>query len=137
MFKIVICGSLKNINEIKKISDKIYAYLSNPDELCITLPNLCQTRYAAQLECVEKLADADMVLIIPKDVKWDNLLYSEQKIIYIRGVYIPIGVHSYNYHLHEGIIIGESTSYEMAIARYFNKPINIVTDSEYINKRLS
>lgn len=141
--KIVICGSLKNMDKMEKIRDDIYKYMGdtyNGYNVFIDIPNTELTMFAAQFRYIDAIEAADIVLILPKEITWDNRLYFNQKSLRILDIYpfnLPIGIHDFEYHDHEGITIGESTSYVMAIARHFNKPVYIVSDYTYFDERWS
>ena len=96
---VTIIGSLrkkKEMDEIKAFWERCVAVVNSPGD-----PELQKEPLAdIQRKRIEKIEKADLIVAIPKDVALTA--YGDNKYI---------------------LEFGESTSYEMAIARRFNKPI--------------
>ena len=96
---VTIIGSLrkkKEMNEIKAFLEKCGAIVNSPGDTELQKEPLVDI----QGTWIEKIEKADLIVAIPKDV--------------------ALTAHGDNKYILE---FGESTSYEMAIARRFNKPI--------------
>ena len=96
---VTIIGSLtkkKEMGEIKAFLEKCGAIVNSPGDPEIQKEPLVDI----QRTWIEKIEEADLIIAIPKDV--------------------ALTAHGDNKYILE---FGESTSYEMAIARRFNKPI--------------
>ena len=96
---VTIIGSLtkkKEMDEVKAFLEKCGAIVNSPGD-----PELQKEPLAAiQRTWIEKIEEADLIVAVPKDVAL--IANGDSKYI---------------------LEFGESTSYEMAIARRFNKPI--------------
>ena len=100
--KIVICGSVKNsIDEINIAAAYFERLFKNVENLLeIVTPEIkIESIYKAQLIYVREIKSADLVVIVPKFINYEN-----------------------TFHIYD---IGESTSYEMAIAKSCNIPVII------------
>ena len=96
---VTIIGSLrkkKEMDEIKAFLEKCGAIVNSPGDPELQKKPLVDI----QRTWIEKIGKADLIVAIPKDV--------------------ALTAHGDNKYILE---FGESTSYEMAIARRFNKPI--------------
>ena len=96
---VTIIGSLrkkKEMDEIKAFLEKCGAIVNSPGDPELQKKPLVNI----QRTWIEKIEKADLIVAIPKDV--------------------ALTAHGDNKYILE---FGESTSYEMAIARRFNKPI--------------
>ena len=96
---VTIIGSLtkkKEMNEIKAFLEKCGAIVNSPGDPELQKEPLVNI----QRTWIEKIEEADLIVAVPKDVA----LTANGDSTYI-------------------LEFGESTSYEMAIARRFNKPI--------------
>ena len=96
---VTIIGSLrkkKEMDEIKAFLEKCGAIVNSPGDPELQKKPLVDI----QRTWIEKIEKADLIVAIPKDV--------------------ALTAHGDNKYILE---FGESTSYEMAIARRFNKPI--------------
>ena len=96
---VTIIGSLtkkKEMNEIKAFLEKCGAIVNSPGDPELQKEPLVNI----QRTWIEKIEEADLIVAVPKDVAL--IANGDSKYI---------------------LEFGESTSYEMAIARRFNKPI--------------
>lgn len=135
MSKIVICGSLKTFDRLKLLAHYLKQAISTAE---VVLPMKDLEMFQAQKEYVGHIFNADVVLIVPKSIKYDiNIINSSGYFLHNDHGAVSetrLKVANHNFMKHRGIEIGESTSYEAAIAEYFHKPYFIVTDETFIQE---
>lgn len=96
---ITIIGSLSMTDEIKKIKDYFESFgctVNSPGNEALQTQSLLKI----QSDFIEKILESDLIVAVPKDILFED--------------------HGESIH---HLKIGESTSYEMAIAKKSNKPI--------------
>ena len=135
MSKIVICGSLKTFDKLKLLEYYLKNAIPNAK---VTVPLKDLDMFQAQKEYVGHIFNADVVLVVPKSIKYDiNIVNSSGYFLQNdHGVVSEtrVKVANHDFLKHRGIKIGESTSFEAAIAEYFHKPYFIVTDDTFIQE---
>ena len=135
MSKIVICGSLKNIDRIELLGQYLKRAIPTAE---VIVPMKDLDMFQAQKEYVGHIFNASVVMIVPKSIKYDiNIINSSGYFLHNdHGIVSEtrLKVANHNFMKHRGIEIGESTSYEAAIAEYFHKPYFIVTDDTFVQE---
>lgn len=135
MSKIVICGSLKTFDRLKLLAHYLKQAISTAE---VVIPMKDLKMFQAQKEYVGHIFNADVVLVVPKSIKYDmNIVNSSGYFLHNDHGAVSetrLKVTNSNFIKHPGINIGESTSYEAAIAEYFHKPCYIVTDDTFIQE---
>lgn len=149
--KIVICGSLGSIDVIKKIAKLIHDSMPT-DEPTIIIPDDGLSMFKAYTTYIDHISEADLVLIVPKAIEYNAQIIASRKRLNLKtgsdeltedGNYISnnkeidLECVGPGYSDYDKIIIGESTTYEMAVANHLEKPYRIVADDTYIPGDLS
>lgn len=144
--KIVICGPLKSIEVIKKIAALIRDSMPT-DESTIIIPDGSLSLFEADVTYINHISEADLVLIVPKAIEYDAMIITSRKRLNLKlgpdeltedrkyisnNKEIDLECVGPGYSGYDKIIIGESTTYEMAVANHLGKPYRIVADNTYI-----
>lgn len=129
---IAICGSLKSSSAyMEKLKKNI---LNRVPEVTITLPDGTDTRFNDFVKYIDKISEtADLVLILPKAIERNETIVESGGYLQINGADIHIECVGRNFVNYNKIIIGEGTTYKMAVAEHFNKPYYIITDESYVS----
>lgn len=134
MNKIVICGSLRYMNNMYRLAQKLGGRCGGSWD--VTIPNRSLSTFEAQKKYIEYIVETDLVLILPKRINFTAANITQGNILHLHD-----GIHSINTNIRvvdenfatlDSVEIGESTLYALSIATFFKKKCFIVFDNNYV-----
>ncbi len=118
MIEVTVIGSLSRSEDMQKVKEVLgNIFYKDCESITVNIP--CESRFqdrpllTNQIDWFNKIKRSDFIVAIPKDITINDNCCND------RSTYKPV--------------FGESTSYEIAIAKNFNKPIFIWDNLVYFS----